>query len=66
MHMYGVCIDVDECSEDVDNCDQVCINVAGSYRCSCRQGFQLVNNTHCQGRGAFNGEPQGARPQPED
>jgi len=42
--------DVDECLEGLGvNCQHECINVAGSFRCSCREGFQLIDDTRCQG-----------------
>ena len=36
--------DVDECSEELDNCEQVCINTVGSFECSCLNGFELATN----------------------
>ena len=43
-------IDVDECSADSGQCDvnADCINSAGSYSCSCKQGFN-GNGTTCEG-----------------
>ena len=33
--------DIDECSEDTDQCTQNCRNTIGSYTCSCNAGFTL-------------------------
>lgn len=32
--------DIDECLEP-DTCSQVCINLAGSYKCDCTGGYQI-------------------------
>lgn len=33
-----------------DLCDQICMNTAGSYFCSCEDGFQLLEGTNkCEG-----------------
>ena len=44
-----VCEDIDECGENDDNCDQVCINEVPFFRCDCEKGFRLANQTECIG-----------------
>ena len=39
-------IDIDECSEGVSGCSQLCTNTIGSYTCTCRNGYQLGNDNH--------------------
>ena len=50
---YGiVCkiLDIDECSEDSDNCAQNCTDTDGSFDCSCRSGYRLANDSQgCDG-----------------
>lgn len=36
-----VVTDVDECAEGKHGCSQACLNVAGSYSCSCQNGHTL-------------------------
>ncbi|NXA34853.1 EGFL7 protein, partial [Eudromia elegans] len=36
--------DVDECARRSHGCGQLCANVPGSYRCSCRAGFRLATD----------------------
>ncbi|XP_064613167.1 fibrillin-2-like [Liolophura sinensis] len=38
------CDDVDECMLDQDDCDQLCVNVNGTFTCDCRDGFQLTDD----------------------
>lgn len=38
--------DVDECSEGNGGCQQICVNMMGSYECRCREGFLLSDNQH--------------------
>ena len=38
--------DIDECSEGVSGCSQLCSNTVGSYRCSCQNGYQLGSDNH--------------------
>ena len=49
-----VFLDTDECSEIPPVCDSdngVCMNLAGSYNCSCNPGYELGNdNFTCNGK----------------
>ena len=36
-----MCQDTDECSEGSHNCEHVCINLQGTFNCSCNDGFVL-------------------------
>lgn len=48
--LHTIIIDVDECTDDVDNCDQLCDNTEGSFVCSCTEGFELdVDGLTCNG-----------------
>ncbi|UJR30967.1 hypothetical protein I4U23_018479 [Adineta vaga] len=43
-----VCIDVDECVQQADNCDgesSKCVNTVGSYVCSCKDGYKNMNGS---------------------
>ena len=41
--------DIDECL-GANDCQQICINTAGSYYCECNDGFILDSNEHsCKG-----------------
>ena len=42
--------DIDECSNDGDNChdNATCTNTDGSFTCACNVGYQ-GNGTHCAG-----------------
>lgn len=43
--------DVDECLALNGNCEHICINSRGSFRCSCRRGYQLHIDGHtCVGQ----------------
>jgi hypothetical protein len=35
------CVDIDECTENTDNCsaDATCTNKGGSFSCACKSGF---------------------------
>jgi low density lipoprotein-related protein 2 len=35
------CLDIDECVSGTHTCSHQCINLNGTYSCSCRDGFQL-------------------------
>ena len=41
--------DRDECAQ-YNPCDQVCTNLVGSFKCSCRPGYQYNDESnHCEG-----------------
>ena len=44
--------DIDEClSSDNSGCEQSCINVLGTYECSCQQGYTLeIDGRNCSGK----------------
>ena len=45
-----IAVDVDECLTNNGGCTQTCDNIAGSYQCSCWDGYELGNDTHtCTG-----------------
>ena len=43
-------IDIDECASDNGGCEHTCANTAGSFTCSCDDGFELVNSFGCSGK----------------
>ena len=38
--------DINECQTDNGGCAQTCNNIAGSYNCSCWDGFELTDNNY--------------------
>ncbi|KAK2079717.1 hypothetical protein QBZ16_002112 [Prototheca wickerhamii] len=36
------CEDIDECALGLHNCEQICINTPGSFRCDCKAGYKHV------------------------
>lgn len=42
------CKDVDECERGVDGCSQVCVNLHGSFKCACNNGYELVSERFCE------------------
>ena len=43
-------LDIDECVEGLAGCDQNCTNIAGSYYCTCMDGYELESDNHnCTG-----------------
>ncbi|KAK0080201.1 hypothetical protein PV325_000299 [Microctonus aethiopoides] len=43
-----MCIDIDECKENIHNCEQICVNIPGSFICDCKNGFTLdIGNKTC-------------------
>ncbi|CAL1537017.1 unnamed protein product [Lymnaea stagnalis] len=41
--------EIDECNNEIHECDQVCINTIGGYRCECILGYELKpDRTSCE------------------
>ena len=36
--------DVDECTANIHDCEQICVNTWGSFECQCDTGFKLDDN----------------------
>lgn len=51
MIVYFVLVDVDECEIGAHNCDMhaSCVNVPGSFKCTCREGW-FGNGIKCIGK----------------
>lgn len=45
-------VEFDECqSNNSNNCEQICVNVPGSYLCDCREGYKLTDDGRsCDGK----------------
>ena len=45
-----MCVDINECLLNMDNCSQVCTNTEGGFACSCGDGYTLgEDGTSCEG-----------------
>ena len=44
-------VDVDECAQHNGGCPQICDNIPGSFKCSCKDGYTDVRHdgTNCTG-----------------
>lgn len=47
--------DRNECEEANGGCEQQCVNLLGSYNCTCYPGFGFVphDNMTCEGEGSY-------------
>ena len=49
-HVVVVLLDIDECSDGIHSCEQVCNNSHGTYNCLCFNGYELTSdNFTCHG-----------------
>ncbi|XP_056151063.1 thrombomodulin-like [Lampris incognitus] len=46
----SMCVDIDECVIE-RQCDHTCTNTYGSYKCSCDEGFELIEGYLCKSNG---------------
>ena len=54
-------IDIDECTENSNGCNQLCTNTPGSYACYCNVGYELSSDQKtCVGKLPFDLCPQQA------
>ncbi|XP_062094531.1 putative wall-associated receptor kinase-like 16 [Humulus lupulus] len=49
------CQDIDECKDPNQCTNGICINLPGSFNCSCLKGYEPVNKTTCAKANARNG-----------
>ena len=52
--MLYVIVDIDECAQDLDHCNEssnmMCINSIGGYTCRCVEGYDIVDQDGaCEG-----------------
>ena len=44
-------IDIDECTEGIDECSDICKNTNGAFECSCKDGYKLAaDKKNCTGK----------------
>ena len=49
--LYKIIVDVNECTLNIDDCDQLCVDDIGSYHCECYTGYFRDNNSaYCVGK----------------
>ena len=53
--MLCLLLDIDECTEGVSGCNDYadCINLPGSYKCTCKEGFSGDGKKSCIGTKKF-------------
>ena len=44
MPLLPFCLDTNECLNENGSCSQICTNTLGSYNCSCRSGYILLED----------------------
>ena len=49
--IFRLHLDINECSsKSLNNCQHICLNEMGSYKCACNRGYRLLaDNESCQG-----------------
>ena len=49
-HFITNVLDIDECEIGTDGCEQVCINIPGTFYCNCSEGYLLNDDGFsCEG-----------------
>ena len=47
---YTYIVEINECATKNGGCQHTCTNTAGSFTCTCDDGFELVNSFGCSGK----------------
>ena len=48
--ILSLCLDIIDCVNGSNLCDQICNELEGGYSCSCKNGYRLKNdNFSCEG-----------------
>eukprot|EP00917_Polyrhabdina_sp_WS-2016_P013813 GHVP01030197.1.p2 GENE.GHVP01030197.1~~GHVP01030197.1.p2 ORF type:complete len:712 (-),score=124.77 GHVP01030197.1:2788-4923(-) len=47
-NVEGGCVNIDECAEGTDSCQQICVDLAPGYSCGCEPGFKLSSRYECE------------------
>ena len=42
-------LEINECALELDRCEQICINLNGSYTCECHEGYDISRIFMCEG-----------------
>ena len=50
LRFYLIVVDIDECQTNTDFCEHICVNTVSSYYCECNEGYELVDDIHCQSK----------------
>lgn len=45
--------DVNECLINNGGCSQVCVDLPHTFRCACKPGYKLIDNSTCDGQCHF-------------
>ena len=44
------CVEINECTLNADDCQQVCVNTEGGFQCECFEGYMLNDDQkNCSG-----------------
>ena len=55
-------MDINECTDGSNNCQQLCVNFPGGFRCECNLGFQLnADQATCSGEVFIRGSSYSSR-----
>ena len=42
------CENFNECEDGITTCEHICTDTSGSFNCSCRSGYRVINGIHCE------------------